>query len=520
MRRLQLGPIVGHTDTQSTRVWIRVLDHPAHYELRIRGVGKVSFASTETTLEFGTAVAVFDGLRPDWQYRYEVLRRGRIVPGARGTFRTMPLDTSMAEIQFVFVSCNHQENEGAWQQLKAFIDDAKPRFLLMIGDQVYVDQTGDVWESHFDEQSDERRRALAQKYQDNWHRELLQEIMANIPTYMIWDDHEIRDGWGSWAPDSPTMLARYARGAKIFARHDAFFRDARDVYYHFQMSHNPSVNVPLAGERTAMPFAVRCGRLLVLMLDSRGARDIWRKEDPVLGTEQWQFIDDSLENLDPAIDVVAVVTATPIATMSPQSLGQKTLGRLEPDVRFFRRGDARSLSNLINSGGTPLPETNPDFVALNAIAEKTVFKARAKIDEVRDQWSHYLSRPEQERLIRRAAEASRKNRVGGNPRRIIFLGGDIHIGGIFDLTVSKPSFTAPCVVSSGISQSADKPLESILTVDETFQVSRGITAKQRLLVQQFNFGLIQIVPTGGTAEVVPAVVHQGTSGTISGQLGG
>jgi hypothetical protein len=132
MRRLQLGPIVGHTDTQSTRIWIRVFDDPALYELRVTGVGRVPFISTESALEFGTAIAVMSGLRSDWRYHYQVLRRGRNVPGARGSFRTMPPDNSMAEIQFAFVSCNHQKNEGSWAQLRTFIEDSQPRFLLMM----------------------------------------------------------------------------------------------------------------------------------------------------------------------------------------------------------------------------------------------------------------------------------------------------------------------------------------------------------------------------------------------------
>lgn len=40
-----------------------------------------------------------------------------------------------------------------------------------------------------------------------------------------------------------------------------------------------------------MPFVFRCGRLVVLVLDARGDRDVFRKDYPILGTEQWGFID-------------------------------------------------------------------------------------------------------------------------------------------------------------------------------------------------------------------------------------
>lgn len=519
MSRLQLGPIVGHTDSQSTRIWIRVFNNPGLYALRITGVGKVPFVSTETIVEFGTAIADVSGLRSDWRYHYQVLRRGRPVPGARGSFRTMPPDGAMAEIQFCFISCNHQKDNGAWPQLAAFIKESQPRFLLMMGDQVYLDQNGDVWQSQLDSPPAKRRQAIAQKYQDNWGRDALRTIMANIPTYMIWDDHDVRDGWGSWAADSPTMAARYPRGGKIFRRHDAFFADARDVYLHFQMSHNPAVAWPPPGLRHAIPIVVRCGRVLVVMLDSRGDRDLWRKESPVLGAQQWQFLEGLTANLDADIDALMVVTPAPIATLSPTSVGQRTLGRIEPDVRLFRRGDVRGMEDLINSGGTPAFQNHPAAAGLNALLGKTVFRARGVIDEVRDQWSHHASRPEQERLIRMISDARTRNRIGGSPREIAFLGGDIHLGGIWDVRLFRGNVTMPCVVSSGISQLATRAFDSLVAVDQRFDVAPGIRSKQRLLVQQYNFGVMQIAPTGATPTVVPAIVAHGESHATSGQLG-
>ena len=119
---------------------------------------------------------------------------------------------------------------------------------------------------------------------------------------MVWDDHDIRDGFGSLACDSPTLAAQHPRGAKIFAKTNAYFEDARDVYWHFQGCHNPlpgddrdpalrcrTLHSPIhrptaaARARLGMPFVFRCGRLMVLVLDSRGERDVFRKQYPILG---------------------------------------------------------------------------------------------------------------------------------------------------------------------------------------------------------------------------------------------
>ena len=88
---IELGPVVGHTDHQSTRIWIKVFDDPRNYTLRVAGVGTFQFVSTEgqPPFEFRTAVAVATGLRPDLTYRYGVQRLGRFLGNGRGKVRAM-----------------------------------------------------------------------------------------------------------------------------------------------------------------------------------------------------------------------------------------------------------------------------------------------------------------------------------------------------------------------------------------------------------------------------------------------
>jgi hypothetical protein len=146
-------------------------------------------------------------------------------------------------------------------------------------------------------------------------------------------------------------------------------------------------------------------------------------------------------------------------------------------------------------------------------------KLRPKIDEVRDQWSHRVSRPEQEALIRRAVRATAEGRPPDRPRALMFLGGDIHVGGLFDLTVAGSPLSIPCAVSSGISQVAATKVPVGLVVDERFEVAPGIRSALRQIVQDYNFGVVQVIPTGRTPVVVPTVLHRGRSTTGVVQLG-
>jgi hypothetical protein len=535
-RRLQLGPVVGHTDDTSTRIWIQVSDDPALYWLRVEGVGLIKFESTEFgAVEFGTAIALVTGLQPDLRYRYRVVRAGRFVPGANGSFRTLPPPSSMTNLLFCAISCNGAQQEGAWQKFSDFVDRSQPSFIVMMGDQIYMDEDPpDVFEQHFHSDSATRRRVMAEKYRLNWSRGPVRRILANVPTYMVWDDHDIRDGWGSLASDSPTMAALHARGAAIFRDSTAYFEDARDVYWHFQGCHNPLpgdyrdpaspaqpdpafpnyIEEPIPrGVRLAMPFVFRCGRLMVLMLDSRGERDVFRKDYPILGERQWTFIDDVFAHLPADVDALAVVTATPVASQDPDGQTQRLMGQRTDDIEAFKRGDEQELFH---------PKSTKDLndliqaivsTKLNRFGVQTNLGnfQISNLDEARDQWSHRFSRREQQDLLKKSFAARYANRNAASGRGLVFLSGDIHIGCIFDVSAARPRGKAVSLTSSGISQIDDTQLLVGTFVDEEFSLAPGIRSTLRDVVNRFNFGVVQVQPTGSGAEISAVLAHEGNA---------
>lgn len=517
-----LGPIVGHTSESSSTIWIQVFDDPSAYTLRVQGASQFQFFSTELPampIEFGTAIATAEGLRPDWRYTYSILRNGRSVFGARGTFRTMPQPGSMANILFCPISCSVASHPGSWNDLVAFVEKAKPHFLLMMGDQVYIDEEKpDVFADHFTAPPSVRRKALAEKYRLNWSREPVSRVMSQVPTYMMWDDHEIRDGWGSLASDSPTLVQKYPKGRAMFDLCDAYFQDARDVYWHFQGCHNPPLVPPFTGApftgRTPMPYAFQCGRVFLLMLDSRGQRDAFRKDFPILGADQWVFIDQTLETLDQDIDALVVMTPTPIASMDPNGASQKLVGRRTDDVEAFKRGD---MKNVLHPKSTKDIDQFLLAAAASHISRFTSgpvnlgnFKV-SNIDEARDQWSHAFARPEQRMLLEKAARARLTNRPSGAPRELLFVSGDIHVGAIFDIDMEDSEYRIVSLTSSGIS-TITAPIPTVgATLDDSFAVAKGIKSKLRDVVTEFNFGIVQVTPTRTGAEIVPILAHKGNA---------
>ncbi len=541
--RLVLGPVLGHTDHRSTRIWIQVRDDPLVYAVRVDGAGLFPFESTEIggAVEFGTAIANVRGLEPDRRYTYRITRAGRYLSGARGSVRTLPPPESMTPLLFDAISCNGATKLGAWQQLADHVDKAQPSFIVMMGDQVYLDEDPpDIFAENFNSDRATRRRAMAEKYRFNWVREPVARLLANTPCYMVWDDHDIRDGWGSLASDSPTMAAKHARGAEIFRKCSVFFEDARDVYWHFQGCRNPRprdhldalnqpdpafpnyVDGPLpTGQRIGMPFVFRCGRLMVMVLDSRGARDVFRADKPILGTVQWTFVDQVFTRLPADVEALAVVTATPIASQDPDGQTQRLMGGRTDDVEAFRRGDEKTLfdppSKDSKAGGIVKSIVSAKVERLVGRNPNLGDFQIGNLDEARDQWSHRFARPEQRALMQKAFAARVANRPpNARGRELIFLAGDIHIGATFEISATRPvKAKAASLVSSGISQIEDRQPFVGVYVDQAFGVAPGIRSELKTVVNQFNFGVVTVVPTGHGAQIQSALAHESNGFAIA-----
>jgi hypothetical protein len=102
----------------------------------------------------------------------------------------------------------------------------------------------------------------------------------------------------------------------------------------------------------------------------------------------------------------------------------------------------------------------------------------------------------------------------------MFIGGDLHAGALFDVTVDNGAqLTVPCLISSGISKraSAADPLLSTL-FDQEFEVAPGISARLRKAVADYNYGVVQVFPTGHGAAINNVLVHKGDASTFGVEL--
>ena len=210
-------------------------------------------------------------------------------------------------------------NIGMWESLGDTLRRYADRvdFLIAAGDQCYVDaDTLNIWsflkDVLLDDDEQPTKEAMLSWYRDiyrgYWGFQAVQNVFDRFPTYMIWDDHEIVDGWGSQksmdellgdADDFPSIDK-----SKIAQR---MFEAATKGYEEYQHSHNP----PTANGQ--YDYAFEHSSCSFYILDGRGSRDIQRKTYSILGAAQFSRFRDHVEGLENnQTKILFVISAVPL----------------------------------------------------------------------------------------------------------------------------------------------------------------------------------------------------------------
>ncbi|MGH8868471.1 MAG: alkaline phosphatase D family protein [Actinomycetes bacterium] len=221
MPHLVVGPMLRYVDTGSATVWVET-DTPCEVE--------VLGTSTRTLTVHGHhyGLVVLDGLEPGASVPYTVSLDGVPVwpePGAgpgdsppRSRIRT-PSEGS--GLRLLFGSCRtsvpHTPEE--WRvhgvdalrayarRMAAAPDDAEwPDALLLLGDQVYADETSERVREVMQARRDTEKppgtevadfEEYAALYRLAWSDPEVRWLLSTVPTAMVFDDHDIRDDWNT-----------------------------------------------------------------------------------------------------------------------------------------------------------------------------------------------------------------------------------------------------------------------------------------------------------------------------------
>lgn len=323
-----------------------------------------------------------------WRYDFDL-------PAARDAFyRLEGVDHRVAadltgDLRVAYVSCNGREHENGkrpiaernrlWRRLGEEHDRAAFGLLLHGGDQLYADgivethPTLAAWaHARLDAKAGypftEEMRAAAEDYLFGRYAELygqpeIARLLSRVPSVMMWDDHDIIDGWGS----HPEALLDSPVGQGLF-------EIARRMFRLFQMG----------GSETRPAFAPRDGlgasltsRLVfpgfdVIAPDLRSER----RPDRVLGPDGWSALTQALSE-PPAPGRRLLMSSVPL--LGPRLSWIERLIGVVPRLRRFE-------------------------------------------DDLRDQWQSRAHRAEWQRILRLLAQATARD---GGPLTV--LSGEIHL---------------------------------------------------------------------------------------------
>jgi hypothetical protein len=224
--RLLIGPLLRHVGTTDATIWVET-DGPC--EVEILG----SRERTWTAFGHHYALVQIDGLPPGSSTPYEVALDGETVwppPDYRrppSRIRTQRDHYGARPMRIGFGSCRYGR-AAAKVADKHFDPDSLAAFarlmcrqeegewidaFLMLGDQIYADETSEAIQRRIRQKRDISTGSKDQVadfeeytwlYLESWTDPDVRWLLSNVPTSMIFDDHDVRDDWNtshSWRLD-------------------------------------------------------------------------------------------------------------------------------------------------------------------------------------------------------------------------------------------------------------------------------------------------------------------------------
>lgn len=225
--------------------------------------------------------------------------------------------------KFAYTSCNGfsdcklmnstEEPYRLWEKMRDEHASSPFSLLLMGGDQVYADS---IWTkieplrqwNELPRKEKVKRSATkemlakidtfySELYVDRWNKEPVATMLASIPSIMMWDDHDIFDGWGSYPAD--------IQSCEVYK---AIFEAAKK---HYELLQVRGKNTSLLTENKDNPqyfsSAVSFRNYTILSLDNRSERSLCE----IMSQSHWADVTEFLENECSRGDLL-ILTAVPV----------------------------------------------------------------------------------------------------------------------------------------------------------------------------------------------------------------
>ncbi|WP_329388273.1 alkaline phosphatase D family protein [Streptomyces sp. NBC_01716] len=364
MTGLRLGPLLRYVDGESAgtaTIWVET-DRPCTAEVRCDGG---AYGSSRTFLIAGHHYALIPvtGLTPGTEVAYEVLLDDvRVWPPENSTFPPSVIRSPAtegpaapagpSELRVSFGSCRWASapvgepdpvGPDALHTLAASLTAdpgaVRPDVLLLLGDQVYADETSKATRRWLAERRDLAEPPGAEVadyeeytrlYDESWSDPQVRWLLSTVPSCMIFDDHDVIDDWNtsaSWVAEmrtKPWWRERILSGLMSYwvYQHLGNLSPAElatdKLYAEVRAEADGTARLrEFAAQADADPACVRWsyrrdfGRTRLLMVDSRAARVLAEGHREMLDVDEAQWLRDQALTDPGARDHLLIGTSLP-----------------------------------------------------------------------------------------------------------------------------------------------------------------------------------------------------------------
>ena len=460
MPRLLLGPLLRHVGATDATVWVET-DGPC--EVEILGFRE----RTWTVAGHHYALVLVQGLPEGDATPYEVTLDGAHVwplpdsnrPPSR--IRTWAKEES---VDIAFGSCRYATAEAVLPghkydadvlqayavKIAGLSEDQWPHALVMLGDQVYADETSPKTQDKIRERRDITTGPKEQVadfeeytwlYAESWTDPDVRWLLSTIPTSMIFDDHDVRDDWNTswewrrdiqatdwWAERIVGALSSYWVYQHLgnlspaeLAKNDLYQQvreldgDAEPLLRSFAEAADKEAD---GAKGTRWSYRRDFGAVRLLVIDTRCGRILDDGRRSMIGDEEFDWLEAQLDG-----DYNHLLIGTSLPWLLPRALH-----------------DVEAWNELLCSGHRG----------------RTVAKLSEKIRRAAD-FEHWAAfRQSFERLammIRDVARGDHGGSNGGAPATVCVLSGDVH-----HAYIARPEYGSE--ITSAVYQLTCSPLHN------------------------------------------------------------
>lgn len=321
---ITLGPFLMKGSSKSMGFWLFAPQVKSAAEITAKIIASEETIPLDfqllTDSKYGIWIAESgEKLTPDTEYLYSIQIHGRELNEDFAPedyiFRTFPETGSQGPMDFALISCNGieefekefpEDTKSAWNMWDRYLEVVRTNkrlyFTILGGDQVYMDDKFQA-KGNFAEKDDAKfQRNIIDVYLYYWKHPSYRKIMARLPSILMWDDHDLIDGFGS----RPEQFNPGGED-KVWTHYREKLTEA---FYEFQASRNPGS----FAKKGPFTFSIVVQNKGFLILDLRSERN-WLTRKLLLHHHKVKVVDEINSLVAKNVDTIFFVSPVTMARM-------------------------------------------------------------------------------------------------------------------------------------------------------------------------------------------------------------